>query len=366
MKKNPIAIFLPADIKEKNNSAVARIEMFKYLKNINFDIYHFGNVGPYYSEASPKNLSMYYKILKKFKRNHFKNPYQLIWATLTPIIMALFASRFRKLFKIPLIIDVRDPGISSVVLKYSKNNWRFKIAKKIEKWIYSQADKICAVTPELKTFISKQFEIPSSKIEIISNATTFKQTNKTPIKKEFQVFFGGNFAPYQVIDKVLKNIARNKKHHDSFVFSFYGYNPKKQPELLRIIKENHLDGFVKLNPAIERQKLFKKLSESHIALVPISGLNHPELYDYAIPLKFYEALSYSKPILLYVGTKASKNALKRHQIGLTCSDNENIFDKLKQLKKNYDYYQSNCQKTIYLRQKEAMKLEKIINKLLLK
>ena len=183
---------------------------------------------------------------------------------------------------------------------------------------------------------------------------------KMPIKNKIRVFFGGNFSPYQIIDKVIKNIGKHKSDIDNYIFHFFGYQRNKMPFLLKLIQKNKIQDSVHLNPPIQRNKLFRQLERSHIVLVSISGLKNPKIYDYAIPLKFYEALAFSKPILLYGGTKASKKALKKDQVGLICTDRDNIFKKLNQISQNYNSYHQNCAKTKYLRKEEAIKLDKII------
>jgi hypothetical protein len=106
--------------------------------------------------------------------------------------------------------------------------------------------------------------------------------------------------------------------------------------------------------------VFGHMKNCDIILVPISGLDVPELFNYAVPLKFYEAISMSKPILLFEGTEASVNLLNKHNIGIVCKSSENVFDVLDKMVSNFGFYQENSLKTFYSREVEALKLKQLI------
>jgi glycosyltransferase involved in cell wall biosynthesis len=367
-KKIRTAIFIPFDMNEKIHSGAARLEMFDYIKNIKKDIYYFGkqtnkknlfSIGKYYQEIDWRYFLSLIKTISIFKTN---KKYKAIWSTTPPIISSFIAVFIKKIFRVPLIIDVRDPLISGIAIIHGEKSWQFKIAKKIEKFVYKNADIICVVTPELKNYLIRTYQLENKKFEIISNATQIKIKKRTALnKKKISVFYAGNFAPYQIIDQVLESIGKNKKLHTPFQFNFFGFKKEANPKLTKIAEKYKINDMIKLIPPVSREKVFKELSSSDIALIPISGLNYQKYFEYAIPLKFYEATSFNKPILLFGGTKASQNLLEKNNLGVICKKNENIFNKLNQIVRNYDFFQKNIQKVSFLRKTEAKKLEKIID-----
>ncbi len=367
-KKIRIAIFIPFELDQKNHSGAARLEMFDYLKNIQKDIYYFGKrkigknifwMGKYYKEL---NFGYFLNLIRALCLLRKKRKYQLIWSTSPPAMAAFVATFCKKIFRLPLVLDLRDPLISGVVIERGEKSWQAKLAKKIEKFVLKNANVICVATPQLGSFLRRTYQIKKDKIRVISNATKIKKTKIEQLGRKKTVFYAGIFAPYQVIDRVIKNIAQNKNQNSGWQFHFYGYQPEKYPQLNQTIKKYQIENIVKLNPPISRKEVFKKLAQSDIALVPISGLKFQKYLNYAIPLKFYEAVAFNKPILLYGGTTASKNLLQKHQLGIICKNNQNIFAKLNYLTKNYLNFQKNLSKVSFLRKTEAKKLGKIINR----
>lgn len=369
-EKSNIAIFFPHAISDRQSSALARLEMFDYLP-LQYDIYHFEksvgkrqfSVGPYYPQGHPKNLLSLWRLVRQFRKQYRKKPYELIWVTLPPLPMALFAAVCKKLFRIPLIVDVRDPAIASVVLVKGKNGFIYKLAWRLERWVYKKADVICVTTPELNAFLQREFGI-SKEAVVISNASNFKQNRKTPLKEPVKVFFAGTFAPYQLMDEVAAQVAKYKTEREGFVFECYGFKPEKHPTLAAFVKKNEIEPYFKLHPPINRDKVFEEMSKAHIVLVPIAGLEHPELYEYAIPLKMYEALAWSKPVLLFGGTLAAENLINNDKFGLICKQNENLYEGLSKIVQKYEEYQENALKAVYLREGEARKLGKVMQQFL--
>jgi glycosyltransferase involved in cell wall biosynthesis len=88
------------------------------------------------------------------------------------------------------------------------------IKKKLQTLFFVQTSKIVAVTPGIKRELSKQYNVPSNKIDIISNGTDFshfKPMNKREVKEELKlshenkyICFVGHLAPWQGVDCLIK------------------------------------------------------------------------------------------------------------------------------------------------------------------
>ena len=364
-----IALFLPFSPLDAANSGVARLEMFRYFPDAHIDIFHFGpatdesiSIGDYFPEASPRNFSSYFRLLKAFKAKHEKESYDVIWTTMPPVLMALFTRRISRKMKVPFIVDVRDPGIASAIIFNSKTSARYRIAHRLEQWLYKGAARICVTTPELAQLLHTEFGVDIDRTTVISNATVEKvPSTKKVDPKKLRVFYAGTFAPYQVIDPLVDNLL--KEHLPQFEFDFYGYKQEANPALKERIAAASAEKWLHLHPRLPRTELFKKLEASDIVLVPIELKGNKELYDYAVPLKLYEALAFSKPILLFGGTKASVRVVEETGIGEVSAVADPIYPALKKLAENYSTYQKAAEKTVFSREAEAKKLHLIIERL---
>jgi glycosyltransferase involved in cell wall biosynthesis len=367
-----IAILSPQSPKQQSSSAVARLEMFQHFPtSTTFDYYYFGeladpkhvSLGEYLPEGHPKNFAALKTLITLLKKAHSEHPYDCLWTTLPPIMMALFAVQAKKSLKIPLVVDVRDPGISSARLAVAPTNIRYKAAWALEKRIYNAADAICCTTPELTEFLSKEFSIPAKKFHVISNAGPYKKENTSQYtgKGPLKIFFAGTFAPYQVVKPFIELLVTHAAalKHD-FTFTFYGYQEKGE-NLPAIIGDN--TEWISLHGRVSREEALKEMESAHAVLVPIHGLDMPELYDYAIPLKYYEALAHSKPVVLFGGTAAVVNAMSRDKAGIHCPIDGALVSCLTELADNYKKYQHGASEATYLRSEEAAKLATIITSL---
>jgi hypothetical protein len=294
-----------------------------------------------------------------------RKSFDCIWATIPPGSAAYYSVIAKKLLKIPLVVDVRDPLISGPALESGPRSFFYRASHLLEKYIYNNADHICAVTPELKSMIQNEYNILPKKVSVVYNATNFKKRNDQTInKKNVKVFFAGIFANYQIIPQLIENVIKHKNEAKNFRFELFGYSNQDGLSLEKYVASMGISSIISILPPRPREEILSKMLEADIVLVPISGLQRQEYFDYAVPLKFYEAVSNSKPILLFGGTKASVNILNEFKIGTSCSSKENVFMKLGTIVENFEEYKKNINDLTFSRAGEGTKLYSIIKTLI--
>lgn len=358
-----LAVLSPQSPAQRGSSATARLEMFTYLpKGWQAELYYFGNpaqpkdisIGHYRPEGHPANVVALSRLLRQFFARHRHHPYDYVWTTLPPVTMALFAAVTAKWAGLPLVVDVRDPGISSARLAVSEHSLKYRLAWRLERWLYRQASIICCTTPELVRFLIEEFGVTSSKCHVISNAGPYKKKSRMRQPSQpLRLFFAGSFASYQIIKPFLKKLLAEKADLPNMRVDLYGYREMGE-QLPQLIAEE--TGWIRLHRLVDRQKAFAAMTASDAVLVPIDGLAAPELYEYAIPLKYYEASAHSKPVLLFGGTKAVSRALADDGVGVHCPLDGNLAGALAELIRNFRKYQEAANQTTYLRKTEAKKL----------
>lgn len=96
-------------------------------------------------------------------------PADVVFATSTPLTIALPGVYAARRQKVPMVFEVRDlwPDVP-YAMKVINNNFVFWAAKQLEKFAYRKSAQIISLTPTMRDFISGQ-GIPLSKITSIPN-----------------------------------------------------------------------------------------------------------------------------------------------------------------------------------------------------
>lgn len=108
------------------------------------------------------------------KAASFKNA-DIIFATSTPLTIAIPAVSASKLLKIPMVFEVRDlwPEIP-IAIGALKNPLAKTLAKKLETWAYMNSSAIVALSPGMKEGIVKS-GYPASQVAVIPNSSDNKE-----------------------------------------------------------------------------------------------------------------------------------------------------------------------------------------------
>lgn len=106
----------------------------------------------------------------------------IIFATSTPLTIAIPAVSASKLLKIPMVFEVRDlwPEIP-IAIGALKNPLAKTLAKQLEKWAYNNSSAIIALSPGMKEGIVKT-GYPSSQVAVIPNSSDNKEFVPDPKK----------------------------------------------------------------------------------------------------------------------------------------------------------------------------------------
>lgn len=339
--------------------------MFDGQTHLHIDIFYLGEkgetgtwFGPYYRFYDPRFFFSALRARRIFRVAHQRNKYDLVWTTLPPIHAAVLAAFCCRQTGLPLVADVRDPGIAGLMADQSfMGKLMFVFAKKLEGYVYKTASFVCCTTAESLDFLNVHFRIDRAKIQVISNAAKAKEkTAQTELPRPITVYYGGSFAPYQIVDKVIANLLAHKKERRGLEFNFVGYKDGTQPSLERMVKGE--ESWLKLRPPVDRAQLLEEMKGAAIIMIPIQGATS-EL-DYAVPLKYYEALSINKPILVVGGTKALNRVTATDGVGVISDpDNGSIIAAANQIATDYKRFVERSTKAVYLRSIEAGKLLKI-------
>ncbi|MFX1258128.1 MAG: glycosyltransferase [Promethearchaeota archaeon] len=266
----------------------------------------------YYFDWLPFAYKKGKKILRKDKNIEF------IFATGPPFSTFIIAYYLKKKFKIPLIVEYRDPWSYYPYIKKNEQKINKKVDLRYEKKILKSADVIITVCSELNLFLINKFPFIKNKpIYEIANGLNLKEIVETPLKRksnEVIFTFTGKLYGIRTIVPLLKIISDLKKegYFKDFKFTLKIFGSYRE-NLPFIIKELEIQDLIYLGSFIQRLRVFEELSKCDLAVHIGENFNYPTL-----AFKVWDYLSMGKKIL-YLGLNDSYTAkfLKETNFGIT-------------------------------------------------
>lgn len=221
---------------------------------------------------------------------HKEKPFDMIFATSTPLSVGFLAFTLSKKIKVPYIFEVRDlwPEIVFELLPVSNRFIKKKILNKTAR-IYKHAATIIALSPGMAAGIQM---LVSKKVHIIPNFSS-KSLNPDHIKsgKIFSIGYFGSFGDANHIT-FMENFIR-KCAYSGIVFRMAGWGKyaDKFKKLSSSYENVHYLGMLSHKQTIEEMN---KVDATLISFLP------NELLSTVSPNKFFDGLANGKIIILNV------------------------------------------------------------------
>ena len=323
LDKNIISIILTQKLKKKYDKDLpSKIKIF-YSFSLEFknrillyliDKFFKSN---FYFSSIPFAYFKSKSILKRYKNLKF------IYTSGPEFYTHILGYFLKKKYKIPLIIEYRDPWSFNPYYEDNKLWWINKINTYLEKKIIRNADIIITVSPQLTNFLKSHFPlINNKKIYSIPNGLNLNKIRTTLIRDTHTLSFiyAGTLYGKRNILPLLKILSELKKENLfknlKFTLKIYGKYPKKNIEL--IIKKLNITDIVYLGDLISRTQTFEEIYQSDLAVHIGENLNYP-----TIAFKVWDYLSCKKKIL-YLGLEKSYTAqfLEENDLGFIIPIND--------------------------------------------
>lgn len=207
-----------------------------------------------------------------------------------PVFSAISTFFIAKLFRKKVILDVRDLWPESAIeVVQVKENILFKIIGYFVNIMYKYSNSVTVISQTMKNTIIDNYNIQYNKICVIhnfSNNKIFK--GKIKSNNNIKIAYTGILTDAQDIYDILLKSYNN----DSIEWHIAGSGDQFD-KINRLIYDNNIKN-IKMYGYQDKQFCDNLIEQSDIALVP---LKYSKLFEMAIPSKFYEYLSFNKPIL---------------------------------------------------------------------
>lgn len=248
----------------------------------------------------------------------------VIFATSTPLTIALPAVLTARKLKVPMVFEVRDlwPEMP-IAMGVLKNPSLQFLAKKLESWAYQNSSAIVALSPGMKAGVLKT-GYPEKQIAVIPNSSdNVEFTYNNEAAKKFRadrawlgdkplLIYAGTFGKVNGVDYIVKVAKELKKINSNIRILLVGDGREK----LNVITQAKEAGLFEENVFFEPVMVKKDIPTLFSVATMTSNLvtDMPEARANSAN-KFFDSLAASKPILLNHGGWMH-DIVKSHDCGL--------------------------------------------------
>jgi len=208
-----------------------------------------------------------------------------------------------KLFRIPLILDIRSTTIRSTTIRESLDFVLQKTSLFLSKYL---VDGLTTITPELKKILINNYKIKNEKIGIWSSGVAIKIFTKQlnvehriiehEKSKPFLLMYHGSYSPQRGIENIILSLDKlNNSVRDNIKLLFIGFNEPQIKKLLIICEKINVIEQVQFLPQVLYEDLPAYISTCDVGIIPLPP--EDEWCWESSPLKTLEYLAMSKPII---------------------------------------------------------------------
>ncbi|MCH6257896.1 glycosyltransferase family 4 protein [Puniceicoccaceae bacterium K14] len=228
----------------------------------------------------------------------------VIFATSTPLTIALPAIKAKKKLNIPMVFEVRDLWPEAPIQMGALKSPLSKIvARKLERHAYKNSEHIIALTPGMKNGVVSS-GYPSNRVTVIPNASDLNlfspnidgsETRKRlGLRDRFTLSYFGTMGPANGLNYVLSAAKELvSKNIEDIVFVLHG-DGKQRPELEARAKNEGLTNVVFSNPMPEKTAVAELAAASNVCMTIYDNL--PVLYTCS-PNKMFDSFAAGRPVL---------------------------------------------------------------------
>lgn len=319
-------------------------------------------------------LQFYFRTKKVVKKI---GNFDVVYSSTPQPLSALLGIKIAKKYKVLSIVEVRDLWPATIVdfNILSSKNLIIKVLFKLEKYIYSNCDRLIFTMEGGKEYIKdRKYDINIDKVFHVNNGVDLAKFNsdlkeyKTDDKdltdkKTFKIIYTGSIREAYNIDQLLElaKFVKNKGYND-IKFLIYGKGPYLEKLKNKCIQDDISN--VVFKGFVDAKYIPYILSKADVTL--LQSINYDSLKYGTSQNKLFTYLAAGKPIISTMDNKY--DLIKKYKCGISLkkTDISNYYKALMVFynmdKKQYKEYCDNCKKLVldYDYAKLTEKLVKII------
>lgn len=285
-------------------------------------------------------------------------PADIVFASSTPLTIAIPGILGARKQKIPMIFEVRDlwPEVP-IAMGILKKPYQIFLAKKLEKWAYKNSAHIVALSPGMKEGVIGT-GYPEINVSVIPNSSDnalfevsaedfedFKSRNSWLPRGKVLVYTG-TFGMVNDVGVAVDFAKELKKRQSNISILLIGDGLEYDKVYQRAIDENVLDQTLYIRKQVPKTEIPYFLK--YAAMASSFAIDLPAIQANSAN-KFFDALAASKPILINYGGW-QKYIIENNQCGIVAWKKpiKEIIDEVEAFLNNKARYDQACKNAKYL------------------
>ena len=277
----------------------------------------------------------------------------IVFISSPPIFSAVSNYFFAKLFKRKVVFDIRDlyPETAEELGLIKKKSFSYRFFENLNYKIFDYCHKIITVNYKLARKIQRKYN--TKKVEVITNFASRKELKKLKTNSnKIKIAFTGVITEAQNLTRVMKLIDKFKKN-----IEFHIVGSGSEFDLLKKIVKNNKN--VKLYGYQSLEFCNKIINQCDIGLIT---LVNKKLFESALPSKFFEYISFGKPILLNQSLELKRIVEKSNSGWFLDNDDKKIINIINNItKKEIDVKSRNAKKLFEKNYEKEIVCRKLFN-----
>ncbi len=227
-----------------------------------------------------------------------------IFMSSPPLFIGIVGLFLKWLFRAKLILEIRDIWPDSAVAagQISRSGRAYKLARRLEKYLYKKSDGIICVSKRMKEYLSEYTSKPicvaynGPREASILQVGRLSPDNKSENKSKLKLAYAGNLGLLQGMNFLLEAFHELKKANNlryDWQLEIFGRGALED-DLIKKADELNLGKSVIFHGALPKEELNLVLSLVDVFFL---GLVKDEVLEKTIPSKLFDYLSFGKPIL---------------------------------------------------------------------
>ena len=250
--------------------------------------------------------------------------FDVVFASSTPLTIAIPAIIYSKFRKVPMVFEVRDIWPEApVALGYLKNKMVIRVAEKLELKAYKQAESIITLSKGMKKKIEKKTD---KKVFLITNGVDDDFfTDKECVRKDEKIYivYAGSCGFNNAIDIVVgvaNRIIRTPGMEDKVSIKIIGDGPALEKY------HDTIDSRIEVPGRMPKKQVISELLCSDIALYPQKKIDNSDIKKDALPNKFFDYIGAGLAIVASIESSGeAAELIKKYNCGMV-SEPESIED----------------------------------------
>ncbi|MGS0827508.1 glycosyltransferase family 4 protein [Shewanella sp. 0m-8] len=302
----------------------------------------------------------------------------VVFATSTPLTIAIPGLIYSKVNKIPLVFEIRDlwPELP-VAVGVIKSPLVIKLAEWLEKYTYKNSTRLIGLSPGMCDGIIRH-GISPDKVTLATNScdtklfdvdvsvgVKYKETNLDFLKGRKLVVYTGTFGLINNVEYLSELASSMLKIDSDICFVAIGDGMEKQNVIDKAIKLKVLNNNLYVLPPVAKTEIVKLLSAADMSISLFGPV--PQMWHNSAN-KLFDALASGTPIAINYGGW-QKDFIEEYECGLVLDaiDYDNSARALTSFLNNHIYYNKatkQCKFLAYNKFSRDMMAERIENTLL--